>query len=184
MCAAFASSSMAWWYIDMAVSDKPRWANKCLQKAIMSMLKGHRRSHATNICSKHCANDEESGHGTRKSADNIEAVVAFLDMYDYHVTLFEKLRHGHVEEFRLGHGNTSLGALLWDGVSRHVHAVDVTGYLDSITTCVSSDPWSRSAVGADVQVLLSNMRLFKPANVDAAVPADGYFLVDYFSLFV
>ena len=49
MGAAFETCSMTWWCIDTRASEKPRWANKCLQRAVMSILAGQRRRHAMNM---------------------------------------------------------------------------------------------------------------------------------------
>ena len=67
-------------------------------------------------------------------------MVELLGTYDSHVTVLEKHRQGHIEEFRLGHGDTSIGALLWDGNARHVHVVDFDVYKDVVVACGSSEP--------------------------------------------
>lgn len=113
------------------------------------------------------------------------AVTDFLQVHNCHVSVLEEQDDGRCEEFILGSGEQRLGRLYWDAHGQHASMVPLDVSVDSFSTEVSSQPWMRSAVGADFlsHNLPASMRLFKPSNVSPNVEPNGYILVDSFHYF-
>ena len=186
MCNAFRSISIAKWFcLDTKRNRKPRWSNKCPQHCVLKLCEGHAQRHGQRLFNRRCGNDSTIGFGSFKSMENIVAVKAFPDMHDYHVTILEPTTNGQCEEFKLGSGVHSIGTLLWDAKTAHASVVRSDFCVNCFDTCVSSEPWTRSAVGtgSSTHTLPSNMKLFKPLNSAPEIHPDGYFIIDSFHYF-
>ena len=154
MCNAFRSVATAKWFcLDTKRNEKPRWSNKCLQHCILKLCQGRVQRHGQRLFNRRCGNDSTSGFGSFKSKENIVAVEDFLDMHDFHVTILEPTANAQCETFKLGSGVHSIGILFWDTKNAHASVVPSNSYVDCFDTCVSTEPWTRSAVGTESSTL-------------------------------
>ena len=180
---AFSALTLTRWEVlGHKTENAPRWSNKCLQRCVLNMCVGRLRKHATRVFNRRCCNDVASGYGSVLASENMLAVTDCLHVHHLFVSILEEKEDGRCEEFILGSGEQCFGFFCLDAQSGHASMVPRDVSVERFSTEVSSQPWLRSAVGADFlsHDLPANMRLFKPSNVSPNIEPNGYILVDSF----
>ena len=183
MCATFSALTIVQWFnVDDKGAKKSRWKNKCLQKCVLNLCCGRLKRHAERLFNRRCCNEAPTGYGSFNATENLLSVTDFLQVHKLNLSILEEKEDGRCEEFILGSGEQCLGHIFWDAQSGHASMVPRDVSVECFSTEVSSQPWLRSAVGADFlsHDLPANMRLFKPSNVSPNIEPNGYIFVDSF----
>ena len=150
MCNAFSHMTTAQWLcLDEKDAERPRWKNKCLQKCILELCSGPKHKHGERLFNRRCCNDAATGYGSFFCSENMLAVKDFLRLHEFHLVILEMQQDGTCEEFILGSGDHCLGNVFWDIQKKHASIVPSDLDVDTFETCVSSEPWTRSAVGTE-----------------------------------
>ena len=77
------------------------------------------------------------------------AVKDFLRVHEFHLVILGIQQDGTCEEIILCSGGHCLGNVFWDIQKKHASIVPSDLDVDTFETCVSSEPWTRSAVGTE-----------------------------------
>ena len=82
-------------------------------------------------------------------SETMLAVKDFLRVHEFHLVILEMQQDGTCEKIILGSGDHCLGNVFWDIQKKHASIVPSDLDVDTFETCVSSEPWTRSAVGTE-----------------------------------